>query len=74
MTKNSTKSKNQYSMPGKLWKLLKKHLPKEPKQKGEVVHGSTIGMFWMASGMCYGQDANGNPSKRMVQCFQQRFA
>ena len=31
MTKDSTKSKSKYRMPGKLWKLLKKHLPKEPK-------------------------------------------
>lgn len=31
MTKDSTKSKSIYRMPGKLWKLLKKHLPKEPK-------------------------------------------
>ena len=31
MSKDSTKSKNIYRMPGKLWKLLKKHLPKEPK-------------------------------------------
>jgi len=31
MTKDSTKSKSIYRMPGKLWKLLKKHLPKEPQ-------------------------------------------
>jgi putative transposase len=31
MSKDSTKSKNLYRMPGKLWKLLKKHLPREPK-------------------------------------------
>ena len=31
MAKDSTKSKSIYRMPGKLWKLLKKHLPKEPK-------------------------------------------
>lgn len=31
MTKDSTKSRNKYRMPGKLWKLLKKHLPKELK-------------------------------------------
>jgi len=31
MSKNSTKSKSKYRMPDKLWKLLKKHLPKEPK-------------------------------------------
>jgi len=31
MSKDSTKSKSIYRMPGKLWKLLKKHLPKEPK-------------------------------------------
>ena len=31
MAKDSTKSKSNYRMPGKLWKLLKKHLPKEPK-------------------------------------------
>lgn len=28
MEKDSTKSRNKYRMPGKLWKLLKKHLPK----------------------------------------------
>lgn len=33
MTKDSTKSKSIYRMPGKLWKLLKKHLPKEPKNR-----------------------------------------
>ena len=31
MSKDSTKSKSNYRMPGKLWKLLKKHLPKEPE-------------------------------------------
>ena len=31
MSKDSTKSRSIYRMPGKLWKLLKKHLPKEPK-------------------------------------------
>jgi transposase len=31
MNKDNTKSKSLYRMPGKLWKLLKKHLPKEPK-------------------------------------------
>ncbi|MGZ9221390.1 MAG: hypothetical protein ACXW4Q_04730, partial [Anaerolineales bacterium] len=31
--KDSTKSKSIYRMPGKLWKLLKKHLPKEPKEE-----------------------------------------
>ena len=30
MQKDSTKSESKYRMPGKLWKLLKKHLPKEP--------------------------------------------
>jgi putative transposase len=30
MSKDSTKSKKHYRMPGKLWKLLKKHLPKGP--------------------------------------------
>jgi putative transposase len=30
MSKDSIKSKKHYRMPGKLWKLLKKHLPKEP--------------------------------------------
>lgn len=30
MSKDSTKSKSIYRMPGKLWKFLKKHLPKEP--------------------------------------------
>src|SRR5512140_1213653 len=33
MSKDSTKSNSSYRMPGKLWKLLKKHLPKEPKVK-----------------------------------------
>ena len=33
MSKDSTKSKSFYRMPGKLWKLLKKHLPKEQKNK-----------------------------------------
>lgn len=33
MPKDSTKSKSIYRMPGKLWKLLKKHLPKEPKNR-----------------------------------------
>jgi len=31
MEQDSTKSKNHYCIPGKLWKLLKKHLPKAPK-------------------------------------------
>ena len=31
MSKDSTKSNSHYRMPGKLWKLLKKHLPKEPQ-------------------------------------------
>ena len=34
MTKDSTKSNNHYRIPGKLWKLLKKHLPKPPKVRG----------------------------------------
>ncbi|MGP8337524.1 MAG: IS5 family transposase [Methanosarcinaceae archaeon] len=34
MKKNNTKTTSQYSIPGKLWKLLKKQLPKEPKKKG----------------------------------------
>jgi len=34
MTKDSTKSNNHYAIPGKLWKLLKKHLPKPPKVRG----------------------------------------
>lgn len=34
MTKDSTKSNTHYSIPGKLWKLLKKHLPKPPKVRG----------------------------------------
>jgi putative transposase len=34
MKKNNTKTTGQYSIPGKLWKLLKKQLPKEPKKKG----------------------------------------
>lgn len=34
MKKDNTKSNNPYCIPGKLWKLLKKQLPKEPKQKG----------------------------------------
>ena len=33
MNKDSTKSTTIYRLPGKLWKLLKKHLPKEPKVK-----------------------------------------
>jgi len=33
MFKDSTKSKSKYRMPGKLWRLLKKRLPKEPKTK-----------------------------------------
>jgi transposase len=33
MFKDNTKSKSKYRMPGKLWRLLKKHLPKEPKVK-----------------------------------------
>ena len=31
MPKDSTKSQSKYRMPGKLWKLLKKHLPKPAK-------------------------------------------
>ena len=31
MAKDSTKSKQPYRLPGKLWKLLKKHLPKPAK-------------------------------------------
>jgi len=34
MDKDSTKSKNHYRIPGKLWKLLKKHLPKASKVPG----------------------------------------
>lgn len=34
MKKNNTKTTGQYRIPGKLWKLLKKQLPKEPKKKG----------------------------------------
>ena len=34
MTKDSTKSNNHYRIPGKLWKLLKKHLPRAPKVRG----------------------------------------
>jgi putative transposase len=34
MKKNTTKTAEQYRIPGKLWKLLKKQLPKEPKKKG----------------------------------------
>jgi len=36
MKKDSTKPKKatQYRMPSKLWRLLKKHLPKPPKEKG----------------------------------------
>jgi putative transposase len=34
MNKHSTQSAKIYRMPGKLWKLLKKHLPKEPKVRG----------------------------------------
>ena len=33
MSKDSTKSKSKYRMPGKLWKFLKKHLPKESKPR-----------------------------------------
>ena len=33
MSKNTTKPKSIYRMPGKLWKFLKKHLPKKPKVK-----------------------------------------
>jgi putative transposase len=34
MKKNNTKTTGQYNIPGKLWKLLKKQLPKEPRKKG----------------------------------------
>ena len=34
MSKDSTKTNSLYRMPGKLWKLLKKHLPKPPKIRG----------------------------------------
>ena len=34
MSKDSTKSNTHYRIPGKLWKLLKKHLPKAPKVPG----------------------------------------
>jgi len=34
MQKNSTKSTNQYRIPSRLWKLLKKHLPKPSKIPG----------------------------------------
>jgi putative transposase len=34
MEKDSTKSKTHYRIPSKLWKLLKKHLPKAPKVPG----------------------------------------
>jgi putative transposase len=34
MNKNSTKSKTHYRIPSKLWKLLKKHLPKAAKVPG----------------------------------------
>jgi putative transposase len=34
MKKDSTKSKKPYRIPSKLWKLLKKHLPKPPKVRG----------------------------------------
>ncbi len=34
MEQDSTKSKNHYRIPGKLWKLLKKHLPKAPTVRG----------------------------------------
>ena len=40
MSKDSTKSKNIYRMPGKLWKLLKKHLPKAPKIEARSTTGS----------------------------------
>ena len=32
MNKDSTKSNTHYRIPGKLWKMLKKHLPKAPKE------------------------------------------
>lgn len=34
MKKDSTKSNNHYQIPVKLWKILKKHLPKQPKVRG----------------------------------------
>ena len=36
MKKDSTKTQKakQYRMPGKLWRFLKKHLPKPPNKKG----------------------------------------
>jgi putative transposase len=34
MKKDSTKSKTHYRIPGQFWKLLKKHLPKVPKDPG----------------------------------------
>lgn len=33
MEKNNTKTQTKYRMPGKLWKLLKKHIPKERREQ-----------------------------------------
>lgn len=50
MSKDSTKSKSIYRMPGKLWKLLKKHLPKEPKVRKpgrpRVSHRDVLDGIW----------------------------
>ena len=69
MSKDSTKSKSIYRMPGKLWKLLKKHLPKEPKLKNLVDRVSKIVMLLMAFGTFYGRVASGNRSKKNGSMF-----
>ena len=50
MIKDSTKSKQPYRMPGKLWKLLKKHLPKPAKVSGpgrpRVLNRNVIDGIW----------------------------
>ena len=50
MSKDSTKSRSIYRMPGKLWKLLKKHLPKEPKVRKagrpRVNHRDVLDGIW----------------------------
>lgn len=50
MSKDNTKPKSIYRMPGKLWKLLKKHLPKEPKVRKpgrpRVNHRDVLDGIW----------------------------
>ncbi len=50
MSKHSTKSSNRYRIPSKLWRLLKKHLPKEPKVRGRgrprVANRAVIDGIW----------------------------